>query len=238
VEFFEDEQERDAVPFLQLRVFSRQVQGLVCFGAVPSVIQVGKNVKRITLPLVVTAPVVAERLAITSSESLSDAVISVVSKGERDYLAIDVAGGLLEEGVEDCWVKIRDPDSGRGSEARFLLEATPMMSVSPKIVNFNPLKDTGNFQAKAFLLIDPKLISQQEEKDETDAVADVLPTVICRAGEQGVDVKLIQSRPGFYRMELELPELLAEDNSEFELEWDIEFNGAEYRLKSWGRFWK
>jgi hypothetical protein len=132
IEFFADTQERDAVPFLQLRVFSRQVQGLVCFGSVPSVIQVGKSVKRITLPLVVTAPVVAERLTIQSSESLGDAVISVISQGGRDYLAIDVAGGLLDDGVEDCWVKIHDPDSGRGAEARFLLEATPLMSVSPK----------------------------------------------------------------------------------------------------------
>jgi hypothetical protein len=105
-------------------------------------------------------------------------------------------------------------------------------------VNFIPLKDAGRFQAKAFLLIDPKLFGQQEDDGDTAAVAEIQPTVTCRAGEQALNVRVVAMRPGFYRLELELPGLLFDGDSECELKWIVKFNDENYQLRSWGRIVK
>jgi Protein of unknown function (DUF1573) len=239
VDFFSDKNGRDESPFLRVRAVSKKVRGLICFGAVPPTFEVGKSLRRLEIPLLVTEPINPKSLKIETSETLSDAVLAISADGEREELVIDIAGIVLDEGFLDCWVRICDPNTKRMAEAHFLLEKTPMVSVSPKIVSFSRNGKAGNWKTKAFMLLDQSVTQNDEasksSKDQLPANSNVVPSVKAVISGKSIDVTCTPVRPGLYRLELTVPESQLADLSEGEVRWSVEHGSFQSDFTS---FWR
>ena len=227
IDFYSDKDGRDEWPFLRIRVQSAKVRGLICFGAIPSTLQIGHTLKRLSLPLLVTEPVDSKSLVIEKSESLQDAVISVAIYGEREELIIDVSGVLLDEGFRDCWVKVKDANSERSAEARFLLEKSPLVSVSPKVMTFRIDAENSLWKAKAFLVLDVSAMETAEESvpaQDSPVNSEGLP-LLAKAEVAGhsIDVQTTRLRRGLYRIELKFPVGQIGELGEGEICWSVEY---------------
>ncbi len=240
VDFFSDENGRDESPFFRVRVQSTEIQRLLCFGAIPSALQVGPGLKRLSLHLMVTKPLDANSLLIEKSETLQDAILSIAPDGKKWQLLLDISGVLLDDGFRDCWVRVRDPASERSAEARFMLEKAPAVSVSPAIMTFILDGESGLRKARAFLVLDESALEQipgpieNADSNPQSTPTNIQPQLSIEAGISGqaIEVQATPLRRGLFRLELQFPAERMGDSVDGEISWSVECGAFNSRFHS------
>lgn len=236
IDFYSDEAGRDEAPFLRVRVQSTKIRGLICFGAIPGTLQVGRGLGQLSLPVTVSDPIDPATLVIDKSDTLRDAVLTVKSDGNTEIMCIDVSGVLLDDGFRECWIRIRDPASDRSAEASFFLEKTPLASVRPSLISLTRDPDSAGWRGVLFLVVDNEALEEAEketaEGDNLMALTESSMTANARINEHTIPLNLKPIRSGIYRFELKVPAAVIGDSNDGTVIWFIEYGSFEHKFNS------
>ncbi|MEZ6096197.1 MAG: hypothetical protein R3C03_18555 [Pirellulaceae bacterium] len=160
-------------------------------------------------------------MKIESSEVLSDSVLAIEKVGNGYRLVVDMHAG---SGGRVCRVLGKSHRSGeKSTRANFLLERTPLFSVSPKIITFSRDDETDAWKARAFLVMDPTIV----DENDVEQLKKKMPTISGILEGVSVDVDCAYVRPGVYRIELSSSGEGLVGETEGVIEWVIEFGKYE-----------